>query len=307
MKISIRFEGGIGDHILANRFTQPIIDKYSPTEINLYSDTNKNPIQSEIINYLFDYYNTTHLVSKKSHSYEARSQFGVENYPGHIDNISDQDRALMLNCDLFLDMHIDSLRWLKHKTGWQKYFFTFPEPTTILTDEPNNSIIFHLASDNLSNNHRMSAEYINNLLDTTPQQYNKIILCTPSTQQFIKDVTRTRKQDYEIYNKDIKSVISLIKNCKGLITIDSGIKYLGYTFNKPTLTFAQESKAPHTCPRYMQIRWLTFPYLIFPLEYSAKYIIYCMENLISNNNLMLCPDIGSDKLDQSLIIRNFIK
>ena len=53
MKISVRLEGGLGDHILGARFIPPILDKYPGAKIYAYSDSEGNSFQKEALEQIY--------------------------------------------------------------------------------------------------------------------------------------------------------------------------------------------------------------------------------------------------------------
>ena len=304
MKISVRMEGGLGDHILANRFIPGILDKYPGAEIHLFSDTSGKTLQSDTLLSLYKFYKSRTLLERKSKQYLINSQFGEENYAAHINNINDNQRKHMLSFDKFYNLHIDWMDWIYFDFHWHNYFYHFPKPDYDIAKfhYEKDYIILHLASDNMGNNHRMSKKYINSLIRNIPLCYDIKILSTPSTENFIK-ANVIESSNIEIISEPLPKVISLTKHSSGIMAIDSGIKYLGYTFNIPTISWAKESRKAHTCPLAFQARWLTFPHLYFPLEHDSTEMVDCLLNLISSNNFFLNPRIKERDLDNTLIRR----
>ena len=304
MKISVRFEGGLGDHILANRFIPGILEKYPKAEIHLFSDTGGKTLQSDTLLTLFDFYSSRTLLKRKKKEHFITTQFGKENFPAHLDNVNDEQRRHMLGFDKFFNLHIDWLDWLDYDIGWQKRFYNFPDPSLkIFSPKSRNPyIVLHIASDNLGNNHRMSKKYIQSVISEISTNYNIYVLTTESTDDFVSSRI-TASQRVKKFQGSLPEVINLIKGCTAMYAIDSGIKYFGYTFNKPTLCWTKESSKPHSCPYAFQVRWLTFPQLMFPLEHDAKYMNECMENLIRTNNFFLGPHIEHGILGDALIRR----
>ena len=307
MRIAVRFEGGLGDHILSNRFIPGILDKHEGATIDLFSSTNGDPTQSSVLLNLFDYYNQTILTGQETESYEVISQFGRENCPQHFDNIK-KDQLEAIKCyDKFYNLHIDALDWMNYDFDWQRYFYSFPCPGRHIPASQyagEDYLVLHLASDNLRNSHRMSQSYISSLVKLLAEDFQIYVLSTPSTREFIDSVIE-EKQGVDILEITLEEVISLIKDCSGLFGIDSGVKYLGYTFNKPTLCWARESSRPHSVTFAHQIRWLTFPQLFFPLEFDEQYMKSCMINLINTGNFFLGPHIDSSKINASLLKREY--
>ena len=304
MKISVRFEGGLGDHLLANRFIPGILERNPGAEIHMFSDTGGNTLQSDTLLSLYNFYTSRTLLERKSKDYKIKTQFGNENFPAHLSNIKDDQREHMLNFDAFYNLHIDWLEWLDYDIGWQQRFNFFPKPTSKIFRFENKRpyIVMHIASDNLGNNHRMSEEYIKNLINGINDKYDVFVLSTNSTDEFVKSRTPKSKR-VKIINAPLPQVIQIIKGCTGIFAIDSGIKYFGFTFNKPTLCWAKESARPHSCPYAFQIRWLTFPQLMFPLEHDAEYMNNCMTNLIETGNFFIGPHIEHEILNEAIIRR----
>ena len=304
MKISVRFEGGLGDHLLGNRLIPAIIEKHPESEIHLFSDTNESSFQSEVLNNLYNFYTSTTLLKRKNPNYSILSQFGKENFPAHLDNINEEQKKYMLSFDKFYNLHIDWLGWLDYDFRWQSYFNSFPLPHNKVEDfkHEKSFIILHIASDNKGNNHRMSKSYIHNIISKCIKDHDVLVLSTPSTEDFVNSVT-PKIPGVSILEDDIHKVISACKSCAGIFAIDSAIKYFGYTFNKPTLCWAKECSNPHSCPTSFKMRWLTFPLLMFPLEYDYNYMWQSMSNLINNNNNIFCPHLQEPDLSNNLIRR----
>ena len=304
MKISVRMEGGLGDHLLANRFVPAILDKYPGAEIHLFSDTGGKTLQSDTLLSLYTFYKSRTLLKRQSEKYTISSQFGEENFPSHINNTNNEQRKQMLSFDKFYNLHLDWMEWVYYDFHWQNYFYHFPKPHLEVQKYPavNNYIILHLASDNMGNNHRMSKKYINNIINNIPPLFDIKILSTPSTEEFINEVIEP-KGNIEIISEPLPTIISMVKSSSGIMAIDSGIKYLGYTFNIPTLSWAKECKDPHICPLAFQARWLTYPQLYYPLEYDADRMVESLLNLIKSNNFFLNPNLEGKNLDRHLIRR----
>jgi ADP-heptose:LPS heptosyltransferase len=304
VRVAIRLEGGIGDHLLGNRFVRGIQDEYPKASFDLFSETQGETKQSSILTSLFNYYDNTFLLDRENTKHMMESQFGTEDRPQHISNTAQSQYDIMESYDRLYDLHIDALDWLSYDFDWQRYFYSFPRPTNPVPSggEKGEYLVLQLASDNLANGHRMSETYIRGLISELSQDLKLFILSTPSTRGFLNNVIDESPQ-VSIFEEDLNKVISLIKDCAGFLGVDSGIKYLGYTFNKPTLCWARESMRPHSVTYAHQVRWLTFPQLFLPLECDAKYVKDCMKNLIKSNNFFIAPQLGPDKLNRAILRR----
>ena len=306
MKIAIRLEGGIGDHLLGNRFVRGILNEYPKARLDLFSETQGEIIQSSALTYLFNYYDNVFLLNRENKDYMMKSQFGLENRPQSIQNTIKDQYELMESYDRLYDLHIDALDWMSYDFDWQRYFYSFPPPTNKIPDGDHcgDYLVLQLASDNLANGHRMSEEYLHAFISELAQDFKLFILSTPSTRSFIETVVNTGA-GVNIFEGTLTEVISLVKDCSGIFGIDSGIKYLGYTFNKPTLCWARESPKPHVVTYAHQIRWLIFPLLFFPLEYNANYMKNCMNNLINTDNFFIAPQFGANDINNTLLKREY--
>lgn len=306
MKIAVRLEGGIGDHLLGNRFVRGILNEYPKARLDLFSETQGQITQSSALTYLFNYYDNVFLLNRENKDYIMKSQFGLENRPQSLQNTTQDQYELMESYDRLYDLHIDALDWMAYDFDWQRYFYSFPPPTNKIpsSDHCGDYLVLQLASDNLANGHRMSEEYLHAFISELAQDFQLFILSTPSTRSFIETVTH-EGAGVNIFEGTLREVMSLIKDCSGIFGIDSGIKYLGYTFNKPTLCWARESLKPHVVTYAHQIRWLIFPQLFFPLEYNINYMKDCMNNLINTNNFFIAPQLGANDINNTLLKREY--
>ncbi len=306
MRIAVRMEGGIGDHILANRFVKGIRDIHADSTIDLFSSTNGSTTPSEVLNKMFDFYENTILTHQEKEEYQVQSQFGIENHPQHFDNIEKTQLDSIKSYDKTYNLHIDALDWMSYDFDWQRYFYSFPPPTRNIPQPKKEGafIVVQIASANLGNNHRMTKEYISTFLKTLARDFKTYILSTPQTAEFVHSVVEEGPRT-QICATSLGEVISLIRDCSGFFGIDSGMKYIAHTFNKPTLCWARESTKPHSTTLAHNIRWLTFPQLYFPLEFDAEYMKRCMKNLIETDNFFLAPHIESKNLTTTIIKREF--
>ena len=119
MKIAARMEGGIGDHLLSNRFVHAIRDKHPDSEICIFSDTENNPNQMALLSKLWPsiYKNYKVLGKRKDANFKIKSAFGNETYPSHISNMAEGFDQEILNFDKFYDLHI-VLQFYKYLNFW---------------------------------------------------------------------------------------------------------------------------------------------------------------------------------------------
>ena len=66
MKVSVRMEGGLGDHFAANRFVPAIKELHPDCSIDLFSDTEGSESQSKILNEMWpSHFNETFIIKEK--------------------------------------------------------------------------------------------------------------------------------------------------------------------------------------------------------------------------------------------------
>ena len=132
MKISVRMEGGLGDHLLANRFIPAIKEQWPGCKIDLWSDTEGSTSQSDTLKQMWpSYFNDVFVIEKKKHKkFRIKSSnFPEEDYRGSLKMCLDVDLKLMEGVyDKFYDLHIDSLEWMNYDFDWFKHFQVFPTP-----------------------------------------------------------------------------------------------------------------------------------------------------------------------------------
>ena len=131
MNINIRMEGGLGDHLVANRFVPGILDKYPEANIKIFSDTEGNDRSLKILLKMFKSFYIREgevIPSRLNKTHYIHTKFGTENFPAHINNQTPETMGKMMDCDKFYDLHIDGLNWLNHDYDWLRYFYFFPKP-----------------------------------------------------------------------------------------------------------------------------------------------------------------------------------
>lgn len=302
MKISVRLEGGLGDHLLGNRFIPAILEKYPNSEIHAFSDSEGNVFQKEAVlaGYSKFYNSFTVIGSKKYKPFWVDCQFGQDNYYGALENVPDSTRSAMEGFDRFYDLHIDSLKWVDYDFDWLRYFYFFPKPD--ITDKydgelPKEYAVFHLVSET-SVGHRLEKWYIEGLINKVKEAIPCVIISTPKTNHFfngIKDVT--------IVNTSVSKIYDIISRAKILIGTDSGFRYIGYGCGIPTLTFSSQAFQPHQVIPSHRIRWLLFPEQCFPLNFDFTYISKIAKNIIDNKGYSLIPYIQD--FDSQMVRRKY--
>lgn len=304
MKINLRFEGGLGDHLLANRFLPAIKESFPDSEIHMFSDTEGNPRSSDLLWELFDWYETTTVIpTRKDKNFKLKSAFCSEEiYPAHIDNIPDKFRDRMINdCDLFFDLHIDGLKWQRYNFPWQRYFFSFPQPKgydNIVLEKP--FILCHFFS-RKDSPYIMDEWYVSKLVKEISKEYNLVLVADKNNPDSIYFNNKIAVENCKVVTPEMKEVFRLAGQCSAFIGIDSGIRYVPYHFCKPTFVFSKYCSQFGQVAHSHLVRWLLFKDAVFPLYFPVDRAAKILTNSIINP---LGGFFGTEDGVQSFVDRN---
>jgi ADP-heptose:LPS heptosyltransferase len=217
---------------------------------------------------------------------------------------------MIQNHDLFFDYHIDSLKWLDYPFNWSKYFTKFPNPEINPINDKGDYIVLHLIS-STSLEHRMESWYINNLIQRLQKQLNEkkikiYIISTPEINQ-IYNASKNLENVF-IFNGNIKEVCDLIVNAKGMISTDSGFRFIAYGCNIPTISFSKQCSSPGQIPISHILRWNPYPQTMIPLNYDSGYVTKLFNKILDNPLYLMYPELcncDENLLSQVLIKRNY--
>lgn len=300
MKISVRMEGGLGDHFAANRFIPAIKEQWPGCTIDLWSDTEGSQIQSDILREMWpSHFNEVFLLEKKKYkTFKIKSSnFPEEDYRGSIQNVHPTDLKLMQGAyDKFYDLHIDSLDWLNHDYDWFKYFNFFPKPEVNLHTEAapfDDFILAHLyARDSADSN--MEDWYIKKLIKNICQDFNLVVLYDEESKHKYEDLLKEDNPRLQFVHTDLRNIFYLSSKCTAMFGIDSGIRYIPYHFGKPTFTFSKYCQKYGTVQYSYLIRWLFNERYIFPLHYDISSASQIIKNMLKNPAYRLYPFLLDD-------------
>jgi len=299
MNINVRMEGGLGDHLLANRFIPAILDRHEDASIKVFSDTEGNDRTLNVLLKLFPrFYKRGGEVIKEriSKNFSITSQFGKENYPTHIDNQKTEIINKFNDCDKFYDLHIDGLKWLYYDFDWLRYFYHFPKPFLQKRNSSESSsqkyLLTHLYS-RPDSPYNLEQGYVNGLLHTLSKYVKIVIVIEKQYMDYYNDFFN--HPNITINTADsIEDIFQLAKNCKCFLGIDSGIRYIPYHFSKPVFLFSKYcSQYRQVAPSHL-VRWLIFDKNVFPLNFDVNIVSQMIQNLFDNPASALFPEILND-------------
>jgi len=292
MNIAVRLEGGLGDHLLGNRFIHAIKDKYPSSNLHVFSDTENNPNSINVLKALFPniYNNTTVVGQRKDKNYKINSMFGEESYPAHIDNLPDDTLQAIKNCDIFYDLHIDGLKWLNYDFDWLRYYHFFPRPQIELKQKYNEKYIMAHLYARPDSPYNLDQRYVIDLLTKLSEIKDQKIVV----------VTMKQHKDYyqDLFNNpniiidtsdNVFDIFQIAAGCSAFIGIDSGIRYIPYHFSKPTFVFSKYcSQYGLVAPSHL-IRWLIFEKNVFPIGFDINLVTDVLSNCIKNPASQIFP------------------
>jgi len=301
MNIAVRLEGGLGDHLLGNRFIHAIKDKYPNSDLHIFSDTENNPNSINVLKVLFPniYNNTTVVGQRKDKNHKITSMFGEESYPAHINNLPDDTLQAIKNCDIFYDLHIDGLKWLNYDFDWLRYYYFFPRPQIELKQKYNEKYIMAHLYSRPDSPYNLDQRYVIDLLTKLSEiKDHKVVV-----------VTMEQHKEYyqELFNNpnviidtsdNVFEIFQIAAGCSAFIGIDSGIRYIPYHFSKPTFVFSKYcSEYGLVAPSHL-IRWLIFEKNVFPMGFDINIVADILNNCIQNSANQLFPQYisGIDRI-----------
>lgn len=299
MNISVRMEGGLGDHFAANRFIPAIKELHPGCSIDLFSDTEGSTLQSETLKTMWpEHFNKTFVIPDKKHKdFKIQStNFGEESYPGHFNNIPDKYQTQMQEgYDKFYDLHIDSLEWLTHDYDWLKYFNFFPRPQLkpCNLQLPERFIMAHLyARDGADSN--METWYINKLIKNISLEFDIVVLYNEESSHVYQKLKSENLEKIHFIKCEMQDIFYIASKCIAAFGIDSGIRFIPYHFGKPTFTFSKYCTQYGVTQYSYLIRWLFNEKFVFPLHYDVKSAAKIIKNTLKNPAYKLYPFLLED-------------
>lgn len=303
-KIAIRLEGGLGDHLLGNRFVHAIKEKYPTNELHIFSDTENNPNSINILQNLFPsiYKNLTVLGKRTNPNYKINSIFGEEVYPAHINNLPEQFLQNIKSYDKFYDLHIDGLKWTKYDFDWLKYYYFFPTPEIELISPYNGQYIMAHLYARPDSPYNLDQKYVVSLLKNLALNNKVVVITTQEHKDYYQEVFDVENIIIDS-SSNVTDVFKIASKCDLFIGIDSGIRYIPYHFSKPVFVFSKY------CTQYGQvayshlIRWLIFEKNVLPLYSDIEDVTLIVNNVIKNKCFALYPYLPNN-IEKYIVDRN---
>lgn len=309
--VSIRLEGGIGDHLLANRFVFAIKEKHPNAQLNFYSDTENNPKQvnllKEIWPSIYNQNNCKVMEARASKNFRITSQFGQETYNCHPSNIIDIYNNIFNDSDYYYNLCIDNLDWINYSFDWKRYFYFFPRPENEIPNPLNDNgyVLTHLFP-RPDSDHNLEQWYVINLIKKILDTGKKVVsICHVEYMDFYKELIDLNHANFELVDCSLKEVFGLAKDCSIFLGADSGLRYFPLHYGKPSYVFSKYSSQPFSAPPSHLLRWLIFPEYVLPMHYDINTITSIVTNSINHPASSLFPYIQNN-IDMHIIERKYI-
>lgn len=302
--ILARFEGGVGDCLLANRFLLAIKEKYKDSNIKVAFDTGTNTYQESLLKSLWpSIYTDTYTIGEK-----LNNKYLTKNIDGEtIDWINDP-KNLPINfskdiesSDLYFDLHIASLRFLRYDIPWKKYYYFFPEPESIKKFDkplPKKFVLMHLYP-RPDSFHSLDQEYALNLVKKVNEKIPVVVICEDKYKNWYKGCS-----DW-IIDPSFEEIFYISSKCFMFFGADSAVRYVPLHYGKPSYVLSRHCIQPfslHGVNLAHLCRWSIFRDKILPHNVDVELILKLISNYESYPGYYLFPEIGSD-LDNILMDR----
>jgi ADP-heptose:LPS heptosyltransferase len=295
MNISVRLEGGLGDHLLANRLVHAIKDKYPNSDIIAFSDTENNHKSINLLKSLYpNIYKETFVIPNRiDKNFKINTRFGEEIYSAHINNLPKDIYDKINSYDKFYDLHIDSLKWMNYDFDWLRYFYFFPKPEIEFNKEKNNSyILTHLFS-RPDSPYNLEQWYVISLIKKISEFINVVVVTEEKYLSYYEDLISNNNIIFETSDNTL-DIFSLANDCLAFIGIDSGIRYIPYHFSKPAFVFSKYCKSYGNVAYSHLLRWLIYKNHVLPMHFGIDTVIQMLKNSIENKASQLYPELLSD-------------
>lgn len=298
--------------MLGCRFIPAILEKHPGAEIHAHLDTEGNPLQENFLRLGYSrlFSSITTIPTKKYKPFWVKTQFGPDSYFGALENVPDEWREKMeKNHDLFLDLHIDSLKFLSYDIPWMRYLYFFPRPDMpevpevdkeIVSKLPERFIVCNLVSES-SGAHRMEIWWLTGLIRRLASRHPVVILSTPKINHFYEEASKF--PNVTVLNVQAATLFTVISRASLMVATDTGLKFIAYGLDVPTLEFSAQSNGPHSMQPSHELRWNLFPRRCFPPHYDIGYVADCAFRVMEEKGYAWSPNIQS--IDNQLVRRKW--
>lgn len=299
--ILIRFEGGIGDCLLGNRFLHAVKEKYPTSNLKIAFDTGVNNKQETLMRFLWpSIYKETYTIGEKlSKNFICKNKKNQDvMYLEHPDNLPTKFKNDISKSDFYFDLHVASLKFLNYDIPWQKYYYFFPRPEVIkpYTGKlPDKFILVHFyprpdSFHSLDQNN--SIKIIKELQKLLPV----VVICQKEYFDWYKNCTEW------IIDCPIEEIFDVASKCEIFFGADSSIRYIPLHFGKPSFVLSKHCNQAFNLGAVNLAhlaRWSVFRDKMLPANSDSSFIFSICKNYLQYKGYFLFPE-ASQNLELAL-------
>lgn len=299
--ILVRFEGGLGDCLLENRFLFAIKEKYPNDNIKIVFDTDGNPNQENVMKQLWPniYCNSETLPKRKSDNFFSDTIFGKQHRLCDIGNSPDVLHEMVSLSDIFYDLHIEALKWLRYDFDWLRYYWFFPKPTKKAYDIskfelPDDFVLMHLYA-RPDSQENLSQEYSKALINEVAKKHSVVCVCLKEYFPFYDGC------NCKLIDPTFVECFDIAEKAKCFIGMDSGIRYIPLHCSKPTFLLSKHCREYKRNDIPHEVRWMLFERNCFPVNTDPSQISIIIDNMYKNTACWLYPTVPEKIVDNVVI------
>jgi len=278
MKIGIIMYGGIGDHLLANRFVPAVIDEYSPNEIDIIRPYLNNVDEHIGKNYplfiqeSFNFYNKVIYV-KKTKSTHQDIWIDMQQTTNEFDEF--------VNYNKVYNFVPDTMLWPNYTDlPLAKYYKHFPRPNITLQNNKKDYVFFFpTARENQHEMHKIPKEKARQIVSFSKTNNIKLVCPVASDNTFL--INYCNDIGLDIFYCELNELWEFSKNCKAVISCDSGPRFFPLHFGKPEIIITNFFDDDFL------VRWLLNPNWVMPMESTIEQIFERLNILLNPINQCL--------------------
>jgi hypothetical protein len=298
-KILCKFEGGLGDCFLSNRLLHAIYEKYPNDEIQVALDTDGSSSQESALRKLWPskYSNSFTIGKRLNKTYYSPNIFGnTVDCPTHPLNMPKSFHDAYDKCDIYFDLKVASLQFMKYDIPWLNWFYHFPRPETHVkyTGElPEKYIVVHLYP-RPDTFHKLDRDYSIALIKELRKVLPVVALCNKEHFSWYEG----SGADY-LLDPNIEEAFDICSRCVVFYGADSSFRYIPYHFGKPSYVLSRHCYKPHdikSVNHSQHVRWLIYRHMVLPHNWDIQKMVKLTQNIAKSYSHVLIPEY-SDGID----------
>lgn len=249
-------------------------------------------------------YSEVTQIRRKGPNFASESQFGGESIPARIENLVDEDREKMLDCDVFRNYWIDSLEFLNYPECRKSLNYFPPAENQLNYDWSHfgRYLLMHPMS-RPDSDRKLELFYIKRLIKDFSARIHVVIITEEKYLSFYDFCEGW--DNVTVISTDLYQSWDLIRKAEAFIGVDSSMAHFAKSSGKPYFVFNNYCHRAFDIPAFQQIRWIQSAHSSLPPNFDAAFVVGHVMNCIQDYARFIYPTYGPD-LDQVLVRRKFI-